>query len=918
MGLFERLRPHPGWKDPNPRVRLAAVRKLLDPAVLVDLGRGDPDTSVRKAAGEALLALALEGADEAAGLAALVAIEDPKHVGQVARSAVHETVGHAALTRLHDLKALGSIARQGRHASVRLGAIERMVDEPASSPVVREELCATALKSPHDDAALEALEHLTGSERFALPGVGDTAFLIDIAEHGKSRAAARRARSLLHERSESGAERATRPRTDRRRQLRLCEEAEALARSAECEPLAERLASVQNRWTDLVPNVDDDLDERFQAAIESGRDRLKHNLAAREERLRSDEEARAHRERHIAPRLALIAAVEAATGEEAPRLLEDACWEWNRLESPDSVRPADAVEADVLAEARGLGARFDEARKAGECRHEKWLLEREQARVRDEEEAARRDSEQKKQELARAKKENLVRLERLCERAERLLESETLSLKKADPVLREVRAALEDLPPVPSRRDGETILERLKAVRAGLAPRAQELREGEKWKRWANTNVQEELCARAEALLEIADPETAARRLPDLTERWKTAAQAEPDRSQALWQRFKAAADQVRARQESLHAGNASHKTLLCERAEALAGSTDWIGAAEAIKTLQAEWKTIGQAGRGQEKALWERFRKTCDQFFTRRDEDRTRRKEEWAKNLETREALCAQAETLADSTDWKTVAAAIKKLQVDWKGIGPVRPNRSEAVWRRFRTACDRFFERYKRRDQIDREANIAARETICGELESLRPGDGDARATAAADPPPETAGAAAQGDVLLRSIESAWTRWRSAPPLPREATAALEERFHRALDGVIASHPDRLKGTSFDAETNRARMEDLCARVERLVSGPASASVEELSPATRLATMWREALASNTIGGRVAEETRQRAAVEEVRKARAAWQKIGYVSLETRRALGERFERACRRLQPKTDAETEAPAVAGRRVRR
>jgi TPP-dependent trihydroxycyclohexane-1,2-dione (THcHDO) dehydratase len=117
--------------------------------------------------------------------------------------------------------------------------------------------------------------------------------------------------------------------------------------------------------------------------------------------------------------------------------------------------------------------------------------------------------------------------------------------------------------------------------------------EGEKWKRWANTNVQEELCARAEALLLIEDAEGAARRLPDLMERWKTASEAEPDRSQALWQRFKVAADQVRARQDSLHAGNAEKKAALCDRAEALAGSTDWMGSAEGIKALQAEWKTV-------------------------------------------------------------------------------------------------------------------------------------------------------------------------------------------------------------------------------------------------------------------------------------------------------------------------------------
>jgi hypothetical protein len=924
MGLFERLRPHPGWKDPDPQVRRAAVRQLADPALLTDLCRTDPDGPVREAAAAALLSLALDGTDEAAGTTAASAIEDPKLIAQVARSGVHESVSRAALLRLHDLKALGSIARHGRHALVRLDALDRLVDHPATAAAIREELCAVALKSPHDDAALSALEHLTGSERFALPGEAagaasspapDADFLNEVAGHGKSRAVVRRARALLHDRQESETGRAVRPKTDRRRQLRLCEEAESFARSADCEPLAQRLSAAHDAWTDLVPGVDDDLDERFQAAIQAARERLKRNQAAREERLRHDESARAHRERHTAPRLALIAAVEAARGEDAPRLLDDACWEWNRLEAPDSTRPADAIEAEVLAEARALGGRFDEARKACQCRYETFVRDREQARQQEEKEAARRDSEQKQQEAAREKRNNLERLQKLCERAERLLESASLSLKKADPILREVRAALDDLPPVPSRRDHERILDRLKAARAGLAPRAQELREGEKWKRWANTNVQEELCARAEALLLIDDPDAAARRLPDLMERWKTAAEAEPDRSQALWQRFKAAADQVRARQESLQASNAEKKVALCDRAEALAGSTDWIGSAEAIKGLQVEWKTIGQAGRGQEKALWERFRKTCDRFFTRRDDDRTRRKEEWARNLEAREALCARAEALADSTDWKTTAAEIKKLQIDWKAVGPVRPNRSEAVWQRFRAACDRFFERYKRRDQIDRELLAAAREGICRDLEALLPDPGGAAAaaTAPSDPPP--------AGGLVTGIESAWTRWQKSPPLPREQAAPLAERFNRALDALIAAHPDAVKGTLFDTGANRRRMEDLCARLERLLAGQGAAADQSLSPATRLATMWREALASNTIGGRVAEETRQRAAAEEVRKAQAAWQKIGYVPEDERRALTDRFERACGRLMPKADrdapARSRTPAAGGRRFR-
>ena len=103
---------------------------------------------------------------------------------------------------------------------------------------------------------------------------------------------------------------------------------------------------------------------------------------------------------------------------------------------------------------------------------------------------------------------------------------------------------------------------------------------------------------------------------------------------------------------------------------------------------------------------------------------------------------------------------------------------------------------------------------------------------------------------------------------------------------------------------------MEELCARVERLLPGGATAASDALSPATRLATLWREALASNTIGGKVAEEAKQRAAAEEAQKARSAWQKIGYAPDGPRRALTERFERACRRLAPAAERAVSAPS--------
>jgi hypothetical protein len=863
MGLLDRIRPQPDWKHLDPKVRRASVRGLGDPSLLAEMARSDPDESVRAEAADALLGLALEADEEAVALASFEALDDPRQLLPIARSAAHEAVSRAALARLASPRALGSVVRHGRHPAVRLEALARLGD-PA-------ELGAVALKCPDKEIALAALERLE-----------DRDLLTAVAQRARSKAAVHRARAILHGRGQPAAEAgAAGAQTDRRRQIQLCETVEALAKSEGYKHLGAHITAAQDAWTDLVPDVDEDLEGRFAAGCRAARERLAHNLAEHADRKRREEERAQFIARHIAPRLAMCEALEAAGGEESPRVLEDVGWEWDRLEPLDT------------DEGRALAQRFEAAGRACRDRHVAWRREREEARRASREAAERAEREKREH-------DNAARLQRLCERAERLAASEKLTLKRADPALRELKAALEELGPLPTRKEREATLKRLKAIHAALSPRVMELRESDEWKRWANTNVQEELCARAEALGEVADPTTAARRLLVLQERWKAASAASKDRSQELWLRFKNAADAVRARVDAHRADQEAKKLALCEQVEALAAISparpaDWASTAEAIKRLQMEWKTVGPTARPQEKVLWDRFRAACDAFFGRRKEDLTRRKEDWARNLEAKEALCVRAESLAESADWQATAAEIKRLQIEWKKVGPVRPNRSETVWHRFKGACDRFFERYKRRDEIDRAAHLAEREGLVRELEALIPAAGEA----AASPP------------ALETLRSARERWQKGPPLPSAQAAELGRRFQAALGRLLESVPGGVQGTELDAGANRSKMEELCARVERLLPAAGAPDEAALSPVARLATMWREALASNTIGGRAVDEGRWRAAAEDVAKAQAAWQRIGYVPDEIRRPLAERFERACRRVTELRDrSRPSAPA--------
>src|SRR5262249_7543326 len=159
----------------------------------------------------------------------------------------------------------------------------------------------------------------------------------------------------------------------------------------------------------------------------------------------------------------------------------------------------------------------------------------------------------------------------------------------------------------------------------------------------------------------------------------------------------------------------------------------------------------------------WDRFRAACDHFFTRRHEDLAERKVVWAQNLARKDALCVRAETLAESTDWDQAAAEIKKLQAEWRTIGPVKKSKSEAVWNRFRGAWDRFFARHAAGHDTARAERVAAREAICATLEGLLQNE-EAPADLAA---------------TVRSQRGRWQQEIAARGVDPDQARALDRRF-------------------------------------------------------------------------------------------------------------------------------------------
>lgn len=877
--------------DDDARVRRAAVEKLMDPPALASIARDDRDEGVRHKAIEMLRDLALEafeGLGEQESLAAVDVLTDARTIALVARSAVRESVARRALSRVGDARTIGTIARHAVLEQVRAAALQALADH--------DEILSVALHSEYKDTALAALDQLS-----------DRAELGQVASRATNKSAAKRARSLLREMDERAAAEATAtppPAPDaaevaRGERLTIVWRLEAAA-SGDLKAAKVALQQAEAGWASLDGVPEPAIADQFGAAASLVRGRLREAAEKAAEHQREQAEAIRRRvEQQATQRRQVDAEAEKETAGRRARMAE----------------LAEEVEA-ALADANLASARrrFDVARREWRDLSMRTTLDPQVAARFSETEsrlAAREASAH--DDNARLRREGLTAMQQLVVRLEALLKQPGLTLKAADRGMRDVRAALADVPPLPSRRDYEEMTRLLKAAQAALTPKVQELREAEDWKRFANLAVQEQLCVKMEALKAIEDPEEAARKVRELQHQWRQAADVPRAQGESLWRRFKTAHDEVWGRLEAhftaqahARAANLARKIELCERAERLAESTSWIQTAEEVKRLQAEWKTIGPVTRGQEKTVWERFRSSCDRFFTRRHQDLAERKAVWAQNFALKDALCAKAEALAESTDWEVAALEIKRLQAEWKTIGPVKKTRSEAIWQRFRGACDRFFARYAQRHDIARGERVAAREAICAELEGLAPSDEQGNAV---EPPPDCLS-------RVRAIRTRWQQEIAARGVDRERALALEQRFQAAFEGVIARWPAVFAGSDLDPVANRSRMEGLVARVEELaasVAGTGSGAPgpdAALSPTTRLAAMLKEALAANTIGGKVDVESRLRAAQEEIRQAQASWMRVGPVPENARRALHDRFQRACRRV-----ADVTGRAVSARR---
>jgi chromosome segregation ATPase len=290
--------------------------------------------------------------------------------------------------------------------------------------------------------------------------------------------------------------------------------------------------------------------------------------------------------------------------------------------------------------------------------------------------------------------------------------------------------------------------------------------------------------------------------------------------------------EEVRAHRDQMRTEARSIKEAIVAEAEQIAAeATHWKNSSERLRQLLEEWKAAPRADRAVETALWKRLSAARNAFNKRRKAYFAELSEEREEARSRKEKLCAEAEVLADSTDWSPTAASFRDLMRSWKAAGRAARADEDELWARFKTAQDTFFraraEVYSAKDAALREhADVKAQ--LLEEAGKLLPVT-DVRAARA----------------TLRGIQE---RWEQAGPVPREAHERLEGGLRRIEDAVRKaedaqwrrSNPEALARAKGTVEQIRSAINGLEEQLAKAQEAGNPRAVQEATEALDARRSW------------------------------------------------------------------------------
>ena len=337
-----------------------------------------------------------------------------------------------------------------------------------------------------------------------------------------------------------------------------------------------------------------------------------------------------------------------------------------------------------------------------------------------------------------------------------------------------------------------------------------------------NLSAKEELCIKAEVLAETEYDNIVAafKALQKLHEEWKEIGPVGKEQRESIWERFKEATAIINKKHQAYFDSlktsqreNFEAKSALCEEVEKIVAmeisdSRTWNKMTKAIEEIQAKWKAIGFASKKDNLKVYERFRSACDNFFEAKKAYYGQLKDQMQENLKLKIDLCEKAEAVQHSEEWKKTTDYLIDLQKQWKEIGPVSRKRTDQVWKRFRAACDTFFnnkEKHLGKQESQYETNRQLKLALIEEIKAFELSDNKG-----------------ENFEALKAFQG---RWNEIGFVPFKEKNKLQDAFKRVIDSkfdeVRAQNDDyRPRYGKYSSDANLSKAErGLRSERDRLV---------------------------------------------------------------------------------------------------
>ena len=237
------------------------------------------------------------------------------------------------------------------------------------------------------------------------------------------------------------------------------------------------------------------------------------------------------------------------------------------------------------------------------------------------------------------------------------------------------------------------------------------------------------ICEKSEKLLTEKSINSAFDTLQELHEHWKNIGPVVRELREEIWNRFQVASREINKKKndyfhkkQAIRKNNLKIKSEICKQIIGLStpladNHNQWVKLTEELKVLSEKWKKAAPIEKEDLKKSWSEFREINNEFFQNKSAFYKNKKEAISTNLQIKVSICEKAEALSNSTQWNDTGKILIKLQEQWKNSPFVPNNTSSPIWKRFRKACDTFFNarksHYKKLD-LEKEVNLKEKEAV------------------------------------------------------------------------------------------------------------------------------------------------------------------------------------------------------------